>query len=79
MHVGRPRRYVACTPGIFDEGSAMSIDDLLIAIIIGGALLSGAYLRAQYAMRRRHRSTERRRESRLRELYASLHVSPKGH
>jgi hypothetical protein len=79
MRAATPRRYGACTPGIFDEGFAMSIDDLLIAIIIGGALLSGAYLRAQYAMRRRHRNTERRRESRLRELYASLHMSANGH
>jgi hypothetical protein len=57
----------------------MSIDDLLIAIIIGGVVLSGAYLRAQYAVRRRHRTTERSRESRLRELYARLDMSPKGH
>jgi len=47
----------------------MSVDDLLFIIIIGGVVLSVAYLRAQYAVRRSNRIAERRYESRLRELY----------
>jgi hypothetical protein len=46
----------------------MSADHFLVAIIIGGMALSGAYLRAQYAMRRSDRAAERRHELRLREL-----------
>jgi hypothetical protein len=46
----------------------MSIDDLLLAIIIAGFVLSGAYMRAQYATRRSNRTAERRNELRLSEL-----------
>lgn len=49
----------------------MSVDDVLLVIIIAGMVLSGAYLRAQYTMRRRYRTAERRKELRLRELYHS--------
>jgi len=49
----------------------MSIDDLLFTIIIGGVVLSIAYLRAQYMMRRSYRIFERGSELRLRELYAT--------
>jgi hypothetical protein len=49
----------------------MSVDDLLLAIIIGGTMLSGAYLRAQYAARRSYRIAERSNELRLRELYGT--------
>jgi hypothetical protein len=49
----------------------MSIDDLLFTIIIGGVVLSIAYLRAQYMMRRSYRISERGTELRLRELYAT--------
>jgi hypothetical protein len=47
----------------------MSVDDLLFGIIIGGMVLSIAYLRAQYAMRRSDRIAERANALRLRELY----------
>jgi hypothetical protein len=47
----------------------MSVDNLLLAIIIGGMMLSGAYLRAQYAEQRSYRIAERSNELRLRELY----------
>jgi hypothetical protein len=49
----------------------MSVDDFLFTIIIGGMVLSIAYLRAQYAMRRSYRIAERGSELRLRELYAT--------
>lgn len=47
----------------------MGVDDLLFLIIIGGMLLTIAYLRDQYAARRRYRIAQRRAEQRLRELY----------
>jgi hypothetical protein len=49
----------------------MSVDDLLFTIIIGGVVLSIAYLRAQYVMRRSYRIAELGNELRLRELYAT--------
>jgi hypothetical protein len=49
----------------------MSVDDLLLAIIIGGMVLSGAYLRAQYAARRNYRMAERSNALLLRELYGT--------
>jgi hypothetical protein len=49
----------------------MGVDDLLFTIIIGGMVLSIAYLRAQYVMRRRYRIAERGSELRMRELYAT--------
>jgi hypothetical protein len=52
-------------------GGGMSVDDLLFTIIFGGVVLSIAYLRAQYVMRRSYRIAERGNELRLRELYAS--------
>jgi hypothetical protein len=65
-------------------GVAMSADDLLFLIIIGGMVLSIVYLRAQYLMRRSYRIAERGNELRLRELYGIrpntqglLHGSPR--
>jgi hypothetical protein len=49
----------------------MSFDDLLIAIIIAGFGLSGAYIRAEYLSWRRYHAAERKRETSLRELHAS--------
>jgi hypothetical protein len=49
----------------------MSVDDLLFTIIIGGMVISIAYLRAQYVMQRSYRIAERGSELRLRELYAT--------
>jgi hypothetical protein len=45
-------------------------DDLLIAMIIAGFGLSGAYLRAVFVSWRRNQAAERKREISLRELYA---------
>jgi hypothetical protein len=49
----------------------MGVDDLLFTIIIGGLVLSIAYLRAQYMMRRRDRLAELGSQLRLRKLYAT--------
>jgi hypothetical protein len=49
----------------------MGVDDLLFTIIIGGLVLSFAYLRAQYMMRRRDRLAELGSQLRLRKLYAT--------
>ena len=49
----------------------MSVDDLLFTIIISGVVLSIAYMKAQYMMRRSYRISERGSELRLRELYAT--------
>ena len=48
----------------------MSSDDLLIALIIIGFGLSGAYFRAEYLSWRRGQASERKRERSLRELHA---------
>jgi hypothetical protein len=45
-------------------------DDLLIAMIIAGFGLSGAYFRAIFVSWRRNQAAERKREISLRELYA---------
>ncbi|HEY4969421.1 MAG TPA: hypothetical protein VII35_05910 [Steroidobacteraceae bacterium] len=39
----------------------MNFDDLLIAIIIGGIGLTGAYFRAEYLLWRRYKATERQK------------------
>jgi hypothetical protein len=49
----------------------MSVDDLLFIVIIGGLVLSIAYLRAQYSVRRSQRIAERGNELLLRELYGA--------
>jgi hypothetical protein len=49
---------------------AMSLEDLLIAIIIAGAGLSGAYLRAELVLHRRLTGALRRREV----LQYKLHI-----
>jgi len=45
-------------------------DDLLIAIIIAGFGLSGAYMRAAYVSWRRNHAAERKREVSLHELHS---------
>jgi hypothetical protein len=45
-------------------------DDLLIAMIIAGFGLSGAYFREVFVSWRRNQTAERKREISLRELYA---------
>jgi hypothetical protein len=46
-------------------------EDLLIAVIIAGFGLSGAYFRAAFVSRRRNQAAERKREISLRELHAN--------
>ena len=41
----------------------MNFDDLLIAIIIGGIGLTGAYFRAEYLLWRRDKAAERRKKA----------------
>ena len=48
----------------------MSIDDLLIAIIIAGAGLAGAYLRAEFVLHRRLTALQHRIESEQYEFHA---------
>jgi hypothetical protein len=50
--------------------SAVSIDDLLFAIILAGIGLSGAYLRAELASHRRATALQRARELVQREVHA---------
>src|ERR1700689_2597209 len=49
----------------------MSFDVVLIAIIVGGLALSGAYVRAEYLGWREHGAVQRRREAALRDLHAA--------
>ncbi len=49
----------------------MSFDVALIAVIVGGLALSGAYVRAEYLAWREHGTAQRRREAALRELHAA--------
>jgi hypothetical protein len=62
-----------CTSDVWfrpaEGGIGMSIDDLLFIIIIGGTVLSGAYLRAEYVSWRRYKAAERRRQASLARLY----------
>jgi hypothetical protein len=51
--------------------AALSVDDFLFIIIIGGMVLAIAYLRAQYAMWRSYRIAECASALRLRELYGT--------
>jgi hypothetical protein len=41
----------------------MSIDDLLIAIIIAGLALSGAYLKAEYLSWRKYKAAQRKQHA----------------
>ena len=49
----------------------MGFDVVLIALIVGGIALSGAYVRAEYLAWREHGAAQRRREAALRELHAA--------
>src|SRR5580692_10511684 len=49
----------------------MSFDVVLIAIIVGGLALSGAYVRAEYLGWREHGAAQRRRDAALRERHAA--------
>jgi hypothetical protein len=49
----------------------MSFDVVLIALIVGGIALSGAYVRAEYLGWRRHGAAQRRRDAAVRALHAA--------
>jgi hypothetical protein len=49
----------------------MVFDFVLIALIVGGIALSGAYVREEYLAWRTHGAAQRRREAALRELHAA--------
>jgi hypothetical protein len=49
----------------------MGFDVVLIAVIVGGIVLSGAYVAAEYRGWRTHGAVQRRREAALRELHAA--------
>ncbi len=49
----------------------MGFDVVLIALIVGGLALSGAYVGAEYRSWRKHGAAQRRREAALRELHAA--------
>jgi hypothetical protein len=49
----------------------MSFDFALIAVIVGGLALSGAYVRAEYLGWREHGAAQRRRDAALRERHAA--------
>jgi len=56
----------------------MSLDDLLMAIIIAGLGLSGAYLRAELLVHRKFRAADRRAELALHEVRINR-VRPEQH
>jgi hypothetical protein len=49
----------------------MGFDIALITLIVGGIVLSGAYVTAEYRAWREHGAAERRREAALRDLHAA--------
>jgi hypothetical protein len=49
----------------------MGLDIVLIALVVGGIALSGAYVRAEYLAWREHGAMQRRREAALRERHAA--------
>jgi len=49
----------------------MGFDIVLIAVLVGGIVLSAAYVRAEYLGWREHGAAERRREAAQRELHAT--------
>jgi hypothetical protein len=49
----------------------MGFDFVLIALIVGGLALSGAYVRAEYLGWREHGAAQRRKEAALRDLHAA--------
>lgn len=49
----------------------MGFDIVLIALVVGGIALSGAYVRAEYLAWREHGAMQRRRETALRERHAA--------
>jgi hypothetical protein len=49
----------------------MSFDLVLIAVIVGGLALSGAYVTAEYLGWREHGAAQRRRDAALRERHAA--------
>jgi hypothetical protein len=48
---------------------AMSLDDVLFGVIVGGVGLCAAYFRDEYIGWREHRAAEMRKQTSMRELY----------
>lgn len=73
--MGRPRdRPLAAQRRVFfriAKGIAVSLDVFFIGIVVGGIVLSCAYIRAEYRSWRSRGAAERRRDSILRELHAA--------
>jgi hypothetical protein len=55
----------------------MIFDDLLLAMIIGGIGLTGAYLRCEFVRGRKLKAAEQSRNSALRELHAHIRKMPR--
>jgi hypothetical protein len=49
----------------------MGFDLVLVAVIVGGIALAGAYVRAEYLAWREHGAAQRRRDAALRERHAA--------
>jgi hypothetical protein len=49
----------------------MSLDEVLLGIVVGGIVLSGAYVRAEYRLWRKHGADDRRRGVTQRDLHAA--------
>ena len=49
----------------------MTFDIVLLLVVVGGIVLSAAYVRAEYVRWREHGATQRRRETARRELHAA--------
>ena len=49
----------------------MGFDVVLMAIIVGGIVLAGAYVTAEYRAWQAHGAAQRRREAALRDLHAA--------
>jgi len=50
---------------------AMNLDDFFIGVVVGGIVLSGAYIRAEYRSWRHRGAAERQTALTLRELHAA--------
>jgi hypothetical protein len=48
---------------------AMSLDDVLFGVIVGGVGLCAAYFRDEYIGWRKHRAAEMRKQTSMRELH----------
>jgi uncharacterized membrane protein YccC len=56
----------------------MSLDDVFIGIVVGGMVLSGAYMRSEYRRWRKLGADEQRRGSAQRDLHAARLIERSG-